>query len=312
MKITDVLGCVGWAFLFLLAAGWVPFLGPLFSLLTPLPFLYYSSKLDFVQGLKLAALALMALGLIAQLLGHPQAILFSLEFGILGLALSECYRRRISLGYTLLLGTVFMVIMGFISLFLVALSKNMGPLEMLLAYLQGNLKETIEAYGTMGMGPEKTVELQAYGALLMDAISKIYPALLIVGTGFIVWLNMALSAPLFRIRKLRVPDFGPMDRWEAPEHLVWGVIASGFALFLSSGTLKLLAINATIVIMAVYLFQGLSILIFFLKKFRVPPWVRIGLYALVIFQQLFLVVLALAGLFDQWVDFRKIHKKMAG
>jgi hypothetical protein len=39
---------------------------------------------------------------------------------------------------------------------------------------------------------------------------------------------------------------------------------------------------------------------------------RIGIYFLIIIQQLFLAVLALAGLFDQWIDFRKIHRRVEG
>jgi uncharacterized protein YybS (DUF2232 family) len=71
-----------------------------------------------------------------------------------------------------------------------------------------------------------------------------------------------------------------------------------------------LAINALIIIMVIYLFHGLSIVLFFLNKYRVPFWLRIGVYFLIIVQQLFFVALSLAGLFDQWVDFRKIHRRM--
>jgi uncharacterized protein YybS (DUF2232 family) len=309
MKITDVLGCVGWAFLFLLAGSWIPFLGPFLSLLTPLPFLFYSVKLDFLRGLELTAVSVLTLGLIAQLLGRPQVILFTLEFGIVGLALSECYSRKYSFGYTVLFGTLIMLGIGFFSLFFVALSKNMGPFEMVLTYVQGNLDETLKSYEQLGMGQEQASELQFYGKILLDVIRKIYPALMIVGTGFIVWLNVALSLPLLRIRKLNGPDFAPTDRWQAPEHLVWGVIASGFALFIPASSIRLVGINAIIVLMAIYLFQGLSILIFFLNKFRVPSWIRIGLYCLLFFQQFFLAVLAIAGLFDQWIDFRRMHRK---
>ena len=34
-----------------------------------------------------------------------------------------------------------------------------------------------------------------------------------------------------------------------------------------------------------------------------------GIYALILFQQIFAIVLALAGLFDQWIDLRRIHPK---
>ena len=162
----------------------------------------------------------------------------------------------------------------------------------------------------MGVPQEKALEFEAYGKVFVDTISKIYPSLMIIGTGFAVWLNIVIARPLFRIGKLEYPDYFLMDRWQAPDHLVWGVIASGFALFLLSGGIQLLAVNALIIMMAIYLFHGLSIVVFFLNKYHVPSWIRVGVYVLIAVQQLFLGVLALAGLFDQWVDFRKIHRRM--
>jgi uncharacterized protein YybS (DUF2232 family) len=132
---------------------------------------------------------------------------------------------------------------------------------------------------------------------------------MIIGTGFAVWLNVVIAKPLFHMGQLEYPDFDPMDCWQAPEGLVWVVIVSGFALFFLSGGIRLLAINALIILMFVYLFHGLSIVLFFLNKYRVPSWIRIGVYFLIIIQQLFLVLLALAGLFDQWIDFRKIRRR---
>jgi uncharacterized protein YybS (DUF2232 family) len=131
-----------------------------------------------------------------------------------------------------------------------------------------------------------------------------------IGTGFAVWLNVVMAKPIFRAKNLDYPEFIPMGQWRAPEGMVWGIILSGFALFLAEGGIKLIALNAFIVMMTVYLFHGLSILLFFLDKFHVPTWVRIGFYLLIIIQQLFLGLLALAGLFDQWVDFRRIHRRM--
>ena len=132
---------------------------------------------------------------------------------------------------------------------------------------------------------------------------------MIVSTGFVVWINIVISRPLFRVLNLKYPEFDPMDRWHAPDLMVWGVIASGFTLFLSIPGVKLVAINGLIVMLAIYVFHGLAILLFFLNKYRVPSWLRFGIYFLIFFQQIFLIVLALAGLFDQWVDFRKLHRK---
>jgi uncharacterized protein YybS (DUF2232 family) len=195
-------------------------------------------------------------------------------------------------------------------LFFLALSRNMGPLEMAVNYLQSQLKVTIEAYEEMGIPKENAIELEAYTKVFIATILKIYPSLIIIGTGFAVWLNVVIAKPLFRVGNLDYPAFAPADRWQAPDNMVWGVIVAGFALFLSSGSIKLLAINALIIIMTIYLFHGLSIVLFFLNRHRVATWMRIGIYVLIIIQQLFFVVLALVGLFDQWIDFRKIHRRM--
>ena len=137
----------------------------------------------------------------------------------------------------------------------------------------------------------------------------VYPALAVIGTGFVVWINVIISGPLLRIRNLPHPDFGPMDRWSAPETMVWGLIVAGFSLFLPWPSLRSVALKEVMVFLVVYFFHGLSILVFYLNKRRVPSWIRMGIYALILFQQIFAIVLALAGLFDQWIDLRRIHPK---
>lgn len=309
MKLTDVMGCVGPVILLLFASAWIPYIGPFFSLLTPLPFLYYATKLGLHQGLKIAAIALLTVGLIANLAGHPQIILFCFEFSLIGIILSEIYRRKLTFGLTIFWGTCFTLIIGALFLSLIALSKKMGPMEMILEYLQGNLRETIGTYEQMGLEQEKVAQLQEYGKILTNIIATLYPALAMVGSGLVVWVIVVLSRPLFRLGKVQYPEFGPTDRWQSPELMVWGVIAGGFALFLPIGGIRFLAINALIVMSVIYVFHGLSIVLFFLNKYSVPFWIRFGVYLLIIFQQIFWFAMAMAGLFDQWIDFRKIHKR---
>ena len=303
------MGCVVSAILLLLIPAWIPFVGLFLSLLTPLPFLYYMTKLGFPQGLKVVAITLIIVSLIAKLAGYVQIIFLCLEFGLLGLIISEIYRRKFSFGLTIFWGTCFMLLLGAIFMFAIALSKEMGPLEFILKYFQSNLGEAISAYESKGLDQEKIIALQEYGKVVTNVISTVYPALVVVGTGFVVWANVVVSKPLFRMGNLNYPEFEPTDQWHAPEHMIWGVIASGFALFLPIAIIKLVAINALIVMAVIYVFHGLSIALFYLNKYHIPRWMRIGVYILLILQQIFWVGMALVGLFDQWIDFRKIHKK---
>jgi uncharacterized protein YybS (DUF2232 family) len=309
MKLTHVMGCAGPVILLLFASVWIPFIGPFFSFLTPLPFLYYATKLGLLEGLKVAGLTLLVVGLMAKLAGYPQIIIFCLEFGFVGLILSEIYRRKYTFGFTVFWGTCATLIIGAIFLTLIALSQKMGPVEMVLGFFKENLGATIRAYEQMGLEPEKVAQLQEYGKILTDILSMIYPALSIVGSGLVIYIAVVMSRPLFRLGNIRYPDFAPMDQWQSHDLMVWGVIASGFALFLSIGGIRFVAINGLIVMAVIYVFHGLAIVLFFFNKYRVPHWVRFGVYLLILFQQIFWIVLALAGLFDQWIDFRRIHKR---
>jgi len=292
-----------------LASVLIPFVGPFFSLLTPLPFLYYSTRLGLTEGIKLTAIVIAVIGVIAYVAGYSQITLVVLEFSLVGMSLAELFRRNLSLGNTIFVATLFMLLLGMGMLVIMGLSRNLGPIEMVLGYLGSQLNEAIQTYKDANPGNQSVLELDAYAKAFMAMISQIYPSLMIIGTGFALWLNIVIARPLFRMGKLAYPAFISMDRWQAPDHLVWGLIIAGFALFLSSESIQFAAVNTLIVILAIYLFHGLSIIVFFLNKYHVPSWIRLGIYFLIIIQQLLLAVLTFAGLFDQWIDFRKIHRR---
>ncbi len=292
----------------LLASVWIPVVGPFFSLLTPLPFLYYSAKLGVSQAVKLTCISIVASGLIAAVTRQPQLIFLCLEFSVLGLILSEIFRKKLPIGTSVLLGTCLLLMMGLLVLAVAGLRKNLGPLDMVHAYLQESLEETARIYTQVGVDPEKAGEFQEYLNALKEGVALVYPSLMVVGSAFVVWLNVILSRPLFLKKNLEVPEFGALDRWQSPELMVWGLIAAGFSLFLSFSPLRLVAVNALVIMLAIYFFHGLSILLFYLNKYRVPPWMRLGVYALIVVQQILVIGVTMAGLFDQWLDLRRIHQ----
>jgi uncharacterized protein YybS (DUF2232 family) len=284
-------------------------MGPFIGLLMPLPFLYYTTKLGLTPGLKLLALTLLAIALFGQWAGHSQGLLFAVQFSLLGVFLSILFRKGFGPGQTVVLATGFLLVLSLAFLGYVALQKDVGPWELIRRYLGENLDAGLRPDEGAGASPENAMAFRQFRETLTQVLFTIFPALMVVGTGFAVWLNMVLALRLFRVTQLEVPEYFHLERWWAPEHLVWVLLASGFALFLTSGGIQFVAINVLIIVMAVYMFHGLSIVVFFLEKYHAPSWMRIGLYILIAVQQLFLVVLALAGLFDQWIDFRKIRRQ---
>ena len=312
MKAHQVLGCVGTVLALLLASAWIPIVGPFLSLLTPLPFLYYSTTLGVSQAVKLTCISILSVGLIAGITRQSQLIFLGLEFSVLGLALSEILRKKLPIGASVLLGTCLLVMLGLLVLAVAGLRKNLGPLDMVRAYLLDSLEGTARIYAGVGADRDTVGEFQEYLKALKEGVALVYPSLMVVGSAFVVWLNLILSRPLFRKRNLQVPDFGALDRWHSPDLMVWGVIAAGFSLFLSVSPLRLVAINALVIMLAIYFFHGLSIVLFYLNKYRVPPWMKVGVYALILVQQVPVIGVTMAGLFDQWLDLRRIHPKKNG
>jgi len=313
MKSVDALGCVCSAVILLLASVRIPVIGSFLSLLTPLPFLYYATKMGLQEGLKVVAFAGVVVGVLTYLLGYPQILLGYVEFSVVGMILAKAYQRGFSFGYTVFWGTILMLFVGLIMVTLLGLTKGGGPQAIIQEVLQNDLKGSLlQIYPEMASDPEQSQKAETFVNAVIAFIARIYPAVVIVYAGFTVWLNIVISRPLFRIANLRYPGFGRADRWSSPEGMVWGLIAAGFSLFLPVHGIKFLAINTVIVLSVIYVFHGLSVLLFFFNKYRVPSWLRVVGYFLIFFQFLFFGIgLAMAGLFDQWIDFRKIHYRKA-
>ena len=133
------------------------------------------------------------------------------------------------------------------------------------------------------------------------------PALSASAALFVSWANLLISKPLFRVRALPVPEFGALNRWRAPEPLVWVAIGSAALLFFPLLPLKIVGINGVIVMMTIYFFQGIAIVSFFFEKKRLPVALRFILYSLIAVQQFLLLLIIGFGFFDMWLNFRKLE-----
>jgi uncharacterized protein YybS (DUF2232 family) len=308
MKLSDILGCAGGAFFLLLVSQIIPVFGIIAGVFIPLPFLYYSIKLGRVQGLVVAAISFAAIIAAAELSGFAGAMIMCAELGLLGLILGELYRQKFGIGATIFWGTVSIVILGIFSLFVIGLSRNRGPMTLIVDYFSHNIDNTFKTYELSGMDAESIAQLRDYGEWLKGIIEKIYPSLIILGSALVTWGNVLVGRRLLLARGLEISDFGSPDRWRAPDWTVWVFIGAGFAFFLPWGSVNFFALNSLVIIGAVYCFQGISILQFHMNKYRLPKYLRIGAYILILLQQYLLIGLVLVGLFDHWFDFRRIFK----
>jgi uncharacterized protein YybS (DUF2232 family) len=294
--------------LFFLSVAMIPVFGIFAGVFTPLPTLlvYYrwgSPWAFWVPG----GAAVLGYVLLAYL-NLPQSLPYLLEMLLLGLLLGFGMRRNWSLERTVGIASLMVFALGT----MVFLLTSEAGSESVGLQMERDLRETL------------TTILQQYGAATPDkqsveeAFQKMLPFLLqllpgaaLSSTLMACWLNLVVAKRYCRIHQLPMPAWQEWRLWKAPDFLVWIVIAVGIALLLPFVFLKIPGLNLLMVVGVIYLFQGLAIVGFYFERWKLPKIIRAVLYTVILIQQFFTLGAMLMGLFDIWIDFRRLSREAA-
>lgn len=189
-----------------------------------------------------------------------------------------------------------------------------GSWSAMLQDVRGSLAEHLAAavrvHEKMGFAQDSMEALKERIPAIVDTMLQVLPGLVFVSLSLTVLVNIMLLCRRFPDRRGEWFTVDNLREWKAPEPLVWVLIACGFSLFTPGPDfLNTLAINILLVIGACYFLQGLAIVAYFFDKSRVPYFLRMVTYLLIIFQQIFTLLVVGLGLFDLWGDFRRLKKK---
>jgi uncharacterized protein YybS (DUF2232 family) len=283
----------------------IPFLGPIVVVVTPLPTLYYCSRLGRWSGLTILAVSFLATYGILGLLGQGANLPVLSMIGFAGVLLSEVLRRHLSVEKTFLLASLALFCCGAGFVLYHALLSGIAPWRMLELYVGGIVLENIKLYAQLNISEEQIRVIRENVPQITRLFTGIFPALAFSGAVFTVWVNLLAGRILFRRNGVAFPDFGDLAAWKAPEKLVWILIAAGGMVIVPMEGTAILGMNFLILCGLVYLFQGLAIAAFFFREKRVPVMVQWLFYVLLLVQQYMLIIVIAFGLFDMWVDFRK-------
>jgi len=145
---------------------------------------------------------------------------------------------------------------------------------------------------------------------IVEQMLQLLPGLLFVSLCLIVLLNILFLCRRFPDRRAQWLSIETFREWKCPEHVIWPFVASGFVLFVPAGdALTIFAVNILLITAVCYFIQGLAVVAYFFHKNNVPRFLRSATYILIIFQQMFTVLVAALGLFDLWGDFRRLKNK---
>lgn len=286
---------------------YLPIAGFFCAFFIPLPTLFYRSKLGRKTGgiVPLATVVLMTV-----IAGRISVdIVFFIEMLFLGFLLSELFEMNLSVEKTILYATGGVLATGFACLLVYSSISSTGIKALISNYVSQNLELTLALYKHMEMSEDHIRVISDSLEHIHYILVRIIPGLLIAVTLLISWTNLLIARPLLIAKNLFCPDFGMLKLWRPPEQLVWGVIGIGGLLLLPDRSVKMFGLNGLFVLMTIYFFGGIAIVSFFFDRKKLPQLFRVLLYTFIALQQFVLLFVIGLGLFDTWLNFRKIEPK---
>ena len=242
----------------------------------------------------------LAAALLAAVFTPGQGLAYVLFLGLPGLVMGEAMAR----GRGLLRGCAwaFLVLFTEISLALLLASGPMAE-----SSLQGvehyRSPQFLEELKASGWPPEQVTDWTDKMTTLRDALAIVFPAAYIIFGGLIVLLNGGLLRLYLLRRDPGWLEDGEFERVRFPLVLAGSFVLSGAAVLVEP--LRAVAYNLLLVQAFFFGLQGLAVVAFYARRLAGPPFLRAVVVVLVLANPWAVQILALLGLFDNWIDFRK-------
>jgi uncharacterized protein YybS (DUF2232 family) len=173
-----------------------------------------------------------------------------------------------------------------------------------------SMAQVIEIYQQGGLEADQIAQLKESSHQIEDSLVTVFPAVLAVILISALLLDYFFLRRWLQSLEFPIEDRRPFWQWIVPDFWVWFFIVSGVVwYFLKMPILSRIGLNFLIVVSYLYLIQGLAIVIYFFQKGHIPAFLRYLGLAFVLLIPGSYIFLTLGGLFDNWIDFRKLRAK---
>jgi uncharacterized protein YybS (DUF2232 family) len=263
----------------------------------PLPIAWLAR--ERAAGALLAASA--AAAVVAALLGLQEGVSYLLQFGVggalLGAGVSRGWKPEAVVGgFALVVGSSLAAL-----LIGAAMLQGTSPVELVGTMLDQATVEIRKAAEVSTSDKEELAQLDEWARMTTDFLRMAFYGVIAVYGLFIGWLNALMLRRMVRAKNEPTPAW---ILWKAPEWLIWAFIGGGLLTVAGRQPWMAVGINVLLVTGTMYLFQGLAVIQYLFEVKRVPAFVRIAVYGLMVFAPHLLLAAAALGAFDMWLDVR--------
>ncbi len=283
-----------------------PSLGLLLSLLMPAPLVLLYLQHGKSAGMFALGAVLVVLSLTA---GLDAAMGFAVAYAILVVFLAEGIRFNLPPDKTIAVAALSAALLSGILIWMTLTGEGHSPVEFLQSQLKVIAEDSLKAFKESGASAEEIALMKEATQYYVSAISRAPVAILVVGAMLTATLNYLLVRSLWlKFYPANYFQDSEPSNWILPDQIVWGFILSFGTLFLGDGAIKWVGLNVFIIVLTLYYFQGLAITLAILKAKNAHVIVSGVVFLLVLTQPPMMGLAIGLGLFDTWVDFRKIRK----
>lgn len=274
---------------------------PVFCLLS-----FYGTRQGTILVRNGAILATVA----AIILNQLPSTLFSLSLFPLGFSLSRSAALKEDEIKTSFKGIIVLGVSWLIFWSAYSSITGINPYSQLQQVLDTGFAQTYELYSSSSEVPVETlVKVEQAVAELRMIIPKVLPGILICTVVLTVYINLLGCITLLRKLNPEIVTWKKYREWRLPDKLVWVLIASGIATFTGEGAISSIGFSLVLVSILLYFFQGLAVFINFTYRWKIPPYLKILIYGILIIQSYGLLLLSVIGIADVWIDFRQRQNK---
>jgi uncharacterized protein YybS (DUF2232 family) len=282
-----------------------PPLGALIGVLAPAPLIFVYLQRGQVVGLILMGLVFIVLMLLA---GPAQAMLFAAEYVVMATILAETVKAQLTMDKCIFLSALGSMVLATFFLF-VLFGGETSLIEFFQQQIMKHFDLSMEALKSMGENQDDLDSMQEVMEETSRTFASAYPAFIMVGSLITAAVNF------FLVRFIWVKLYGQtLFRQEKfselvlPDFLIWALILSSASLFFIGTSIGSLGINLFALVMLVYFFQGLAVTVHILERKKAHFVIWALVFLMIVIQPILMGFVIGLGVFDIWVDFRKIRK----
>ncbi len=293
--------------LFFASSLYFPLAGFFLGIFTPLPVVFVYLKRGWLNAAAVLAITSMILLSVG---GGLFAAFFFLEYGVMAMVMAKLIHQCFLREKVILFSSALPVLCGFFAVSIYFSGQDTGFTGFMEGKINLAIGETIKGYKDMGVNQEHIRTLEMYSAQMSGLFIKLLPAWFISGSLITTLLNYSTIKKLWgKWYGFEGPYFNepPFSEWVIFDFFIWIFIASGLCLLLPLEPINLVGINLLFLSLLIYIIHGIAIALYWLEKSKKRRFFLFLGISLLLIQPLFLACVAGIGVFDIWLDFRKLR-----